>query len=136
MLQEDHKRRVARLIRGERKVADLHNLFSDLRMHQPGRATVQEIGHFAAHRHERDKGISLTRANDILTSARLWHQQFNLTKLTTDHLKEAGRANFRIMPDERIKERFGIRSEAHTSELQSLMRISYAVFCLKKKKKK
>src|SRR3546814_1812100 len=29
----------------------------------------------------------------------------------------------------------GIRSEEHTSELQSLMRISYAVFCLKKKKK-
>src|SRR3546814_5938066 len=28
----------------------------------------------------------------------------------------------------------GIRSEEHTSELQSLMRISYAVFCLKKKK--
>src|SRR3546814_3318395 len=27
------------------------------------------------------------------------------------------------------------RSEEHTSELQSLMRISYAVFCLKKKKK-
>src|SRR3546814_8492257 len=31
----------------------------------------------------------------------------------------------------RLKE----RSEEHTSELQSLMRISYAVFCLKKKKK-
>src|SRR3546814_11441793 len=29
---------------------------------------------------------------------------------------------------------FGRRSEEHTSELQSLMRISYAVFCLKKKK--
>src|SRR3546814_3690292 len=28
------------------------------------------------------------------------------------------------------------RSEEHTSELQSLMRISYAVFCLKKKKKR
>src|SRR3546814_8582005 len=28
---------------------------------------------------------------------------------------------------------FGLRSEEHTSELQSLMRISYAVFCLKKK---
>src|SRR3546814_2000400 len=28
----------------------------------------------------------------------------------------------------------GFRSEEHTSELQSLMRISYAVFCLKKKK--
>src|SRR3546814_1932071 len=31
---------------------------------------------------------------------------------------------------------FPLRSEEHTSELQSLMRISYAVFCLKKKKKK
>src|SRR3546814_6230994 len=29
----------------------------------------------------------------------------------------------------------GVRSEEHTSELQSLMRISYAVFCLKKQKK-
>src|SRR3546814_8066611 len=29
---------------------------------------------------------------------------------------------------------YGVRSEEHTSELQSLMRISYAVFCLKKKK--
>src|SRR3546814_19023968 len=31
-------------------------------------------------------------------------------------------------------EGIGLRSEEHTSELQSLMRISYAVFCLKKKK--
>src|SRR3546814_3545337 len=31
---------------------------------------------------------------------------------------------------------FNGRSEEHTSELQSLMRISYAVFCLKKKKNK
>src|SRR3546814_1191219 len=31
--------------------------------------------------------------------------------------------------------RWSSRSEEHTSELQSLMRISYAVFCLKKKKK-
>src|SRR3546814_5590845 len=30
---------------------------------------------------------------------------------------------------------FPLRSEEHTSELQSLMRISYAVFCLQKKKK-
>src|SRR3546814_2785073 len=33
----------------------------------------------------------------------------------------------------RIAARFGERSEEHTSELQSLMRISYAVFCLKQK---
>src|SRR3546814_3265483 len=35
-------------------------------------------------------------------------------------------------PDDRSR---AIRSEEHTSELQSLMRISYAVFCLNKKKK-
>src|SRR3546814_1994474 len=34
-----------------------------------------------------------------------------------------------------LNELFDVRSEEHTSELQSLMRISYAVFCLKKKKK-
>src|SRR3546814_4252650 len=36
-----------------------------------------------------------------------------------------------VRPD---RERRAPRSEEHTSELQSLMRISYAVFCLKKKK--
>src|SRR3546814_3901000 len=35
----------------------------------------------------------------------------------------------------RITAKIHSRSEEHTSELQSLMRISYAVFCLKKKKK-
>src|SRR3546814_3292046 len=46
-------------------------------------------------------------------------------------------------PAEEVAERRGFyscyyrrRSEEHTSELQSLMRISYAVFCLKKKKTK
>src|SRR3546814_3053906 len=37
---------------------------------------------------------------------------------------------------QQIEDRRGARSEEHTSELQSLMRISYAVFCLKKKKHK
>src|SRR3546814_10701844 len=36
--------------------------------------------------------------------------------------------------DRRRSREICIRSEEHTSELQSLMRISYAVFCLKKKK--
>src|SRR3546814_8227222 len=38
----------------------------------------------------------------------------------------------RLRPDDH--HRPALRSEEHTSELQSLMRISYAVFCLKKKK--
>src|SRR3546814_2147877 len=46
--------------------------------------------------------------------------------------REAPRAP--SMPARRSARSFS-RSEEHTSELQSLMRISYAVFCLKKKKK-
>src|SRR3546814_8970997 len=41
----------------------------------------------------------------------------------------------RALRDQQRPPRHTIRSEEHTSELQSLMRISYAVFCLKKKKK-
>src|SRR3546814_7434091 len=41
-----------------------------------------------------------------------------------------------LLDDGGVGELTGERSEEHTSELQSLMRISYAVFCLKKKKNK
>src|SRR3546814_2574988 len=43
---------------------------------------------------------------------------------------------FDASPDGAIAHALKERSEEHTSELQSLMRISYAVFCLKKKQKK
>src|SRR3546814_4964557 len=47
------------------------------------------------------------------------------------------REDFQCAPCRHRREESGAgRSEEHTSELQSLMRISYAVFCLKKKKKK
>src|SRR3546814_6116437 len=45
------------------------------------------------------------------------------------------RASFRgVLCVSSGKAKLSVRSEEHTSELQSLMRISYAVFCLKKKK--
>src|SRR3546814_5327375 len=50
---------------------------------------------------------------------------------------EAGRHAYLVAAKGRIRvngEDADPRSEEHTSELQSLMRISYAVFCLKKKK--
>src|SRR3546814_5531021 len=55
------------------------------------------------------------------------------------HLVDHARARIeetyrRPLPD-RLLRALLARSEEHTSELQSLMRISYAVFCLKKKKK-
>src|SRR3546814_248798 len=58
----------------------------------------------------------------------------------SDWYKEQLAANGMVVegPSDKLKAEFqeiGERSEEHTSELQSLMRISYAVFCLKKKKK-
>src|SRR3546814_9530459 len=52
--------------------------------------------------------------------------------ISTEQLKEGDFVFFKIR--RRYISHIGIRSEEHTSELQSLMRISYAVFCLKKKK--
>src|SRR3546814_3680210 len=69
-----------------------------------------------------------TGAGRFETDSRYVHQEHRV------HPKYAG--DLRAEPD-RVQ-RMGHparRSEAHTSELQSLMRLSYAVFCLKKKKK-
>src|SRR3546814_9241828 len=52
-----------------------------------------------------------------------------IARLLTDDIVE-----WRIPPGSWLRER-EIRSEEHTSELQSLMRISYAVFCLTKHKR-
>src|SRR3546814_1626651 len=60
----------------------------------------------------------------------------NQQAATKEHQQHSGRHD--IAPKEERQQRQhakGKRSEEHTSELQSLMRISYAVFCLKKKKK-
>src|SRR3546814_1863998 len=46
-----------------------------------------------------------------------------------------GKQLHRHAVDQRGDQRVDLRSEEHTSELQSLMRTSYAVFCLQKKKK-
>src|SRR3546814_6191556 len=62
----------------------------------------------------------------VLNRARLWHKHGiwpNAALHTTD----------RKGPSARQSSMNWRRSEEHTSELQSLMRISYAVFCLKKK---
>src|SRR3546814_9636354 len=53
--------------------------------------------------------------------------------LGAQHRQIAGVAGMEAAPGFHVGTR---RSEEHTSELQSLMRISYAVFCLKKKTKK
>src|SRR3546814_3879230 len=52
--------------------------------------------------------------------------------ITALHMAFAARAGFATIHGPNAASSWG-RSEEHTSELQSLMRISYAVFCLKKK---
>src|SRR3546814_3204199 len=54
--------------------------------------------------------------------------------LTADERAEAGLKTTTFITDTRtLRFYYRVRSEEQTSELQSLMRISYAVFCLKKK---
>src|SRR3546814_4808503 len=52
-----------------------------------------------------------------------------------DHRDLVAASRLRRLVQGEVHRAVAHRSEEHTSELQSLMRISYAVFCLKKKKK-
>src|SRR3546814_10029391 len=76
------------------------------------------------------------RFNRTLCHSDRFEQHLNVQLVATKHYL----APAEIIADRRQRlvelVREGRRSEEHTSELQSLMRISYAVFCLKKKNKK
>src|SRR3546814_5234681 len=63
--------------------------------------------------------------------AHLHHR--DLVALGQDQLAAVGQGGVLQVGEVELRERVHLRSEEHTSELQSLMRISYAVFCLKKK---
>src|SRR3546814_7571904 len=65
-----------------------------------------------------------------------WDQHFSPLSLPEMFFQSADRDPDAVLLDF-LGRRYSYaeRSEEHTSELQSLMRISYAVFCLKKKKK-
>src|SRR3546814_1634772 len=71
------------------------------------------------------------RERHILTERRLTDDPKTLEDLS--QVYEVSRERVRQI-EVRAFEKLQKRSEEHTSELQSLMRISYAVFCLKKKK--
>src|SRR3546814_7917337 len=90
---------------------------------------------------------------DIAAGQRVWvcpagrcrhhHEQLGIPPPAADnesdrerHQQRAGgrRGDFLRHGDNKRLQRRLLRSEEHTYELQSLMRISYAVFCLKKKK--
>src|SRR3546814_2959819 len=80
-------------------------------------------------REELEKGIVDTPANRVKLAARI--EEMSLLGSTINRTRRRDVAEFKVeRRPQTVK-----RSEEHTSELQSLMRISYAVFCLKKKTK-
>src|SRR3546814_1614903 len=71
------------------------------------------------------------------TQGKVFLGDMEMTSLGAGALRRARRRMGMIFQEYALVERLSVmeRSEEHTSELQSLMRISYAVFCLKKKNK-
>src|SRR3546814_4498684 len=69
--------------------------------------------------HAAPKSAQCSRAHGLVFGRRFWRETEWPRHIFSTHRPKVSRP---------------IRSEEHTSELQSLMRISYAVFCLKKKK--
>ena len=61
------------------------------------------------------------------------HEDYFITQARIEQLKEAKVAGRITLDHERVKPSEKLRSEEHTSELQSRPHTSYAVFCLKKK---
>src|SRR3546814_2481254 len=84
---------------------------------------------------------SITLVNGVILSVVLWYFSFNfISKIFTSSVAIAAILALAVEITKIITNYYASsfsikRSEEHTSELQSLMRISYAVFCLKKKKK-
>src|SRR3546814_5502783 len=74
-----------------------------------------------------ERSLRYAEGNDCAPCARRWSRARSLRRC---HRQDHRRTRRRPLP---MGAALGGRSEEHTSELQSLMRISYAVFCLKKK---
>src|SRR3546814_10539512 len=83
------------------------------------------------------KKVSVSPSSSARTSGMKLAKRSRARSLSAMKLASAPRQSRPFSASGRsTSDRPAARSEEHTSELQSLMRISYAVFCLKKKKKK
>src|SRR3546814_5675087 len=80
------------------------------------------IDHDKGHGRVEERSVAVSRETDWLTGTRRFPGELRLPGAATI---------VRVTSRTELRDR---RSEEHTSELQSLMRISYAVFCWKKKK--
>src|SRR3546814_2904597 len=90
------------------------------RLEPPDRFTC---GHVQRNKRSCIEVFGWTPQTAVIVSSGIAHRQVDISKLL---ISRSDSPHIRCAPRP--------RSEEHTSELQSLMRISYAVFCLKKKK--
>src|SRR3546814_4658593 len=96
-------------------------------------ASPAELTAHEAAIHDRNNDMPLDGARVAID-----HHDVVVVDASVDHGRSADAEDETCRPIEpqQLDQAYGVvlRSEEHTSELQSLMRISYAVFCLKKKK--
>src|SRR3546814_8762625 len=93
-------------------------------------ADVRPRGLEAARGRVRQDGRAAVRGRQVMGAGGMKRRELLLSLLASAVPLGAGKALAQVAPSRAGKP----RSEEHTSELQSLMRISYAVFCLKTKK--
>lgn len=100
MANPEIKLRVERLLNGDFRPDDMNNILLFARDHCDGRQVIKDIGSFAAHKHERDKGI-------VVESARKWaivmsfygYQFANRGSIRSTSLPPATPDYLRIAPD-------------------------------------
>src|SRR3546814_4140028 len=117
---------------------DIYTYLHTLSLHD-ALPICDQAGDRAVHFDQRVVGDGRAVHDRLAAAEELGERQF----LDLGELAESGhhadrtvlrRAEILVKDHVRALEQRKVRSEEHTSELQSLMRISYAVFCLKKKK--
>jgi hypothetical protein len=118
--------RVKRLLNGQFRPDDLTNLFLYARDHCDGRESVAEIGHFAAHHHERDKGITTRSTREWFANIRYQAARYSddggVLPLDAQRLPSIAPEYFRSaamrIESKTIREKAGLsRAEAHKALL-------------------
>lgn len=119
------RKRLERLLSGERRIDDLQALFLDQRFRAQGRRSVREIGDFIAHRDRRDKGEVVEVVADLYRSAHFWAwTQLNLPAALSDlsDAANAARANLRRATDDQLKGGCNLKRPVAQSVLEAAIK--------------
>jgi hypothetical protein len=115
---------VARLLRGDIRESDLHDLFFSMRAESGGRGIVSEIAHFIAHPDRRTQGIIVQEVRDFFAFAKLKAEIDNrqiISHVLPPTFRDAMRANLRRMRKSILKEQTGLNREEAELVLESAL---------------